>query len=137
MKKLLLLSFLSVFVHQVNAQSCKHIEGINPDKEFENVLVKPLTNTEASSSFLIWIKKEVKPHRHNSHDEHVYVKEGSGTMLLGDEIIQVKTGDWVFIPKSTVHAVKSTGKVPLKVISIQAPEFKGADREWVNTTKWQ
>ena len=37
-------------------------------------------------------------------------------------------GDFVFIPKNTPHSVNVISKVPLKVISVQAPFFDGKDR---------
>ena len=49
-------------------------------------------------------------------------------MKLGEKELKIRKGDVVFIPKNTVHSVKSIGKEPLKVISVQAPFFDGKDR---------
>lgn len=94
----------------------------------DNLYNKAAFGDSLASSFVIVIKKEVKPHKHLSHSEHVVVVSGAGQMQLGDKTFPVKKGDLVFIPKNTVHSVKSTGKEPLKVISIQAPYFDGKDR---------
>lgn len=94
----------------------------------DNLYNKPLFGDSLASSFVIIIKKEVKSHKHTAHSEHVVILEGSGSMRLGDKNIEIKKGDVIFIPKNTVHAVKSTGKQPLKVLSIQAPYFDGKDR---------
>ncbi len=91
----------------------------------------PLFGDSLSSSFCIVIKKEVKPHKHQYHSEHGYVLEGEGRMKLGDKTFLIKKGDFLFIPKNTVHAVVNTGAVPLKVLSIQSPLFDGKDRVMV------
>lgn len=86
--------------------------------------------TVAASSFVIVIKKEVKLHKHLQHSEHVVVLEGKGQMTLGNKGFEIKKGDVVFITKTT-HAVISTGDVPLKVLSIQAPKFDEKDRVFI------
>ena len=97
----------------------------------DNVYNSPLFGDSLASSFLIVIKKEVKALKHLKHSEHVVVLEGSGQMQLGDKQIEIKKGDVIFIPKNTVHAVKTTGKIPLKVVSVQAPNFDGKDRVFI------
>ena len=94
--------------------------------------LSPLFGDSLSSSFCIVIKKEVKAHKHQYHSEHVYVLEGEGTMKLGGKTFVIRRGDFLFIPKNTVHSVVNTGKIPLKVLSIQAPLFDGKDRVMVD-----
>lgn len=92
------------------------------------VEVFPLASDALASSFLIYIYDEVAPHYHAHHSEHVVILEGTGTMLLNDSLIQLKPQTAVFIPKGSIHSAKCNGEKPLKVISIQAPFFDGADR---------
>jgi mannose-6-phosphate isomerase-like protein (cupin superfamily) len=94
----------------------------------EPVEVYPLAGDSLVSSFLIYVNEQVKPHYHELHSEHVMVLEGQGIMVLGDSVFTVNAGDFLFIPKGTVHSVSKTSEVPLKVISIQAPNFDGKDR---------
>ncbi len=98
------------------------------DNNFENVYSEKITGDSLSTSFLILIKKEVKLHKHLEHSEHVYVLEGEGNMQLGNDWFKIKSGDLIFIPKNTPHKVVTTSKTPLKVISIQSPQFDGSDR---------
>ena len=106
-----------------------NLDTINPPENLENVFVKPLyQDTGDVSSYLIFIKKEVKTHKHLQHAEHVYVAQGEGIMTLGDKEFVVKSGSFIFIPKNTFHSVRTTSVMPLKVISIQAPFFDGKDR---------
>lgn len=92
------------------------------------VEVYPLAEDSLVSSFLIYVNDQVRPHYHELHSEHVMVLEGQGIMVLGDSVFAVNAGDFLFIPKGTVHSVSKTSEVPLKVISIQAPIFDGSDR---------
>lgn len=97
----------------------------------DNIYNKPLFADSLASSFIIVIKKEVKLHKHLYHSEHIVVLEGNGQMQIGGKLIEIKKGDVVFIPKNTPHSAKSTGKTPLKVVSIQAPNFDGKDRVFI------
>jgi len=114
-----------------SAQSVQSSDTVKAPASYENVFVKPLTSDSLASSYVIFIKKEVKKHKHLFHTENVYVLDGEGELMLGDKTIQIKKGDIVFIPKNTIHAFKVTSAVPVKIISIQAPYFDGKDRVFV------
>jgi quercetin dioxygenase-like cupin family protein len=49
------------------------------------------------------------PHVHSREDESFYVVSGSLEILLGDETYQAKRGDFVYIPRGTVHRFKNVG----------------------------
>lgn len=125
--KSILCAFFFALVCPLAAQQVRP-DTITAPASTENVFVRPMFSDSLVSSFVIVIKKEVKKHKHAAHSEHVYVLEGTGEMLLGDKTITVKKGDVIFIPKGTPHAVKVTSKKPMKVISLQAPQFDGKDR---------
>jgi mannose-6-phosphate isomerase-like protein (cupin superfamily) len=104
------------------------LSGKKIHETFDNIYSEKIAGDSLSTSFLIIIKKEVKLHKHLEHSEHVYVLEGEGDMQLGNEWLKIKSGDLIFIPKNTAHKVVTTSKIPLKVISIQSPQFDGTDR---------
>jgi mannose-6-phosphate isomerase-like protein (cupin superfamily) len=110
------------------AQTVSNTDTIGSLTESANLYNKALFGDSLASSFCITIKKEVKAHKHAFHSEHVIVMEGDGIMKLEGKTFPIKKGDVVFIPKNNVHSVKTTSKIPLKVISIQAPLFDGKDR---------
>ncbi len=111
------------------AQVHKELNAINPDQEFENVFVKKIAEDSLQSSFIIWIKKDVKGHFHEEHTENIVVIEGKAEMLFDGQRIIVKKGDYLNIPRGTKHSVtKVISRKPLKVLSIQAPNFDGKDR---------
>ncbi len=49
------------------------------------------------------------PHIHSREDESFYVVSGRLEILLGDSTYQAKAGDFVFVPRGTVHRFKNTG----------------------------
>src|SRR5206468_12406992 len=49
------------------------------------------------------------PHVHTREDETFYVVSGSLEILLGDKTYQAKKGDFVYIPRGTVHRFKNVG----------------------------
>lgn len=131
MKQVFAIIFIFVFPLFSEAQNFQSLDTIKASANYENLYVRAIGSDSLSSSFVVFIKKEVKKHKHVTHTEHVYVLEGEGEMLVGDKTIQVKKGDIVFIPKNTIHSLKATSKTPVKVLSIQSPNFDGKDRIFV------
>jgi mannose-6-phosphate isomerase-like protein (cupin superfamily) len=119
-----------IFALQTSAQNLmQSTDTIKAPAVYENVYSRALySDTSIVSSFVIFIKKEVKAHKHITHAEHVIVLEGKAEMTLNDKTFSIKKGDVIFIPKNSFHSVKTTSKIPLKVLSIQAPYFDGKDR---------
>lgn len=130
MKNLIIL-FTIFCAFSIKAQNFQSLDTIKAPKVYENIYSKLIASDSLSSSFIIFIKKEVKKHKHVSHSEHVYILAGEGEMVLGDKIIKVKKGDIVFIPKNTAHSLKVTSKEPVKVLSVQSPYFDGKDRIFI------
>lgn len=100
---------------------------MKPSQAFDNIHVEKLFSDAKASVFVIWIKEKVRKHKHASHSETVYVLKGKGKMEVGGKSYRVRKGDVIFIPEGTPHAVQVTSKM-LQVVSVQAPEFKGKDR---------
>ena len=83
------------------------MDTIKDPANYDNIYNRTLASDSLSSSFVIFIKKEVKKHKHATHTENVYILDGEGEMLLGDKTFKVKKGDIIFTgtPKG-VAAVK-------------------------------
>lgn len=120
------------FISHSSAQNHLHSDEIVFSGEKKNIMVQKLSSDNNSTSFAIQIEDSVAAHYHQNHTESLIVIEGSAEMRLGDKVIIVEKGDFITIPAKTVHAVKVKSKEPLKVISIQAPEFFGEDRHFIN-----
>jgi quercetin dioxygenase-like cupin family protein len=127
MKKILF-CFLAVVSTQLFAQDKLNIDELNVTEEYDNLKIQKLYSDSLSTSFIIWIKKEVKSHKHLSHSENIYVLDGEGEMKLGEKNIKIRKGDFIHIPFNTVHSLTVLSVNPVKVLSIQSPLFDGTDR---------
>ena len=125
---LILLTFLVQFAFAQDVVNCNEI---TPAKDYENIHIKKLDTDNNKTSFIIWVKESVRPHKHEHHTETLYVLQGSGDMKIGDKTYYIKSGDYINVPKGSVHSVIVSSEEPLKVISVQAPEFLGKDRVFV------
>ena len=56
------------------------------------------------------------PHIHDNADESFYLVEGKLEMRLGNEVITANGGDFVNVPKGTVHGFKNVGTQPAKMV---------------------
>ena len=135
MKQLLILALLFIGSQSYGQLKTTEIKDLEPKEEYSNIKVIPLHSDENSSVFLIFVKLAVKKHKHQFHTEVVTVLDGKGMMYLGGETFPIRKGDHIIIPPNTAHAVVTTGKTPLKVLSVQSPEFLGHDRIFVDDKK--
>tara|TARA_R110000782_G_scaffold27256_24_gene69199 strand:+ start:202 stop:600 length:399 start_codon:yes stop_codon:yes gene_type:complete len=132
MKVRLLCLAASLFLfNQVNAERLV-LSDVQAPEELENVHVVKLASDSHSTDFVIFVKNMVPLHKHVEHSETIYVLEGKGLFQLGDQSMEIVAGDYIRVPKGTPHAVKVLSSIPLKIISVQAPEFFGKDRVKVN-----
>ena len=122
------LSLLLMISNSYFSQEITNLNEIKPHKEYENILIKKLDSDANSTSFVIWIKKGVKSHQHESHSEIITVIEGYGIMTINKQSFNIKPGDYFRIPEKTFHNLEVKSKNPIKVISVQSPEFFGKDR---------
>ena len=60
------------------------------------------------------------PHIHHLEEEQFYVLEGQLTYSVGDQIFEVRTGDFIHIPRGTVHSFKN-GSRPSRLLATFAP----------------
>ena len=113
----------------------QYLADIKLPEKAGNLHVHKLSSSATASDFVVFVRKEVPLHRHLEHDETVFVLEGTGVFHLDGVDTRVGPGHYVRIPKGAVHGVVVTSEQPMKVLSIQAPEFFGKDRVWVNPPK--
>ena len=131
MQRILIILYTVTITFLANAQQIKSSD-LQPDSTtYQNIHVKKIAEDSLQSTFVIWIKKEVKPHYHAHHTEYVQVLSGKGIMKLNDITFKIKKGDAMVIPRGSVHSVITTSRKPLKVVSVQAPKYDG-DRIWID-----
>ena len=117
---------------------CSNVHGQKVDvkkltpspKNYDNIHIQKIAEDTFQSSYVIWVKEQVKSHYHDHHSEYIHVLDGKAIMRLDSSNFTIQKGDVIFIPQKSIHAVKTLSKKPLKVISIQTPLFDG-DRVWV------
>jgi len=60
-------------------------------------------------------------HIHRNEDETFYVVEGECDFQLGDETITAVTGDFVNIPRGSVHRFHNAGAEPVRMVLTFTP----------------
>ena len=60
------------------------------------------------------------PHIHHLEEEQFYILEGQLTYSVGDQIFEVRTGDFIHIPRGTVHSFRN-GPKPSRLLATFAP----------------
>jgi mannose-6-phosphate isomerase-like protein (cupin superfamily) len=128
MKKVVFIALIFLSCSLLKAQDYQNLDTIAAPATLENIYSRPVYSDSLTSSFVIFIKKEVKEHKHAEHSEHIVVLDGTAVMKVDGKSFKIKKGDVLFIPKNTWHYVKTTSKIPLKVLSVQSPNFDGKDR---------
>lgn len=58
------------------------------------------------------------PHAHKELDELMYVLEGTASVLLGDEIVEIKAGGWHMRPRLIKHTFFNASDQPLRFIDM-------------------
>lgn len=129
--KTLLSIAIILFSSLLFGQKQLNLKELKFAKNDENIQVIPLASDTNSSSFYIQVAQQVKAHVHKNHTETIYVVQGEANMILGSDTLQIKEGDFIEIPQNTVHSVRVTSLIDLKVLSTQSPKFIGVDRHFV------
>jgi mannose-6-phosphate isomerase-like protein (cupin superfamily) len=60
-------------------------------------------------------------HKHPQSDEICYFVQGSGDVIIGDEIAAVQSGTTVHIPKDVGHEIRNIGTERMIVVPAQSP----------------
>jgi quercetin dioxygenase-like cupin family protein len=64
---------------------------------------------------------KMRIHKHLNNDELIFIHQGEGTLTLGDQTIEVKTGAVAFIPRGTWHGMDNTGSEQVQMIFQYSP----------------
>lgn len=131
MKKIIFLALCAITIGVIG-QDVYRLKKEKPGEDFDNLYVKKISDSDEQTSFVIWVHNNVRLHKHVHHTENIYVISGKGEMILGDEKFVIQKGDFFTIPKGTPHGLNVLSSAPVKVLSMQSPKFKGADRIFIN-----
>ncbi len=93
--------------------------------EATGIGIADIMRTERGSIHLALIKvgKKLRAHYHKERDEIYIILRGKGKLRLGEEFIEVTSGDIITIPKETVHGIEAIGDEDLVFIFVSMPPF--------------
>jgi quercetin dioxygenase-like cupin family protein len=60
-------------------------------------------------------------HKHPQNDEICYVVQGTGEIVIGDEIAAVEAGVFIHAHQSVEHEIRNTGTERMLIIVVQSP----------------
>ena len=63
----------------------------------------------------------MRVHKHLNNDELIFIHKGEGTLTLDEQLVEVKTGDVVFVPRNTWHGLDNTGNENLLMVFQYSP----------------
>ena len=61
------------------------------------------------------------PHIHHREEEQFYVLEGECTFRVGDQTIRASAGDFVHVPRETIHHFRNEGTVTARILITYSP----------------
>ena len=115
-------------VSKIDGMQGVKLDTLTMPAEANNIHVVKLSSDVHSSQFVVFVRQFVPAHKHMSHSESVYVLAGEGEFTMDGKTMAISPGHFVYIPQGVAHSVVTTSKTPLKVLSVQAPQFFGKDR---------
>lgn len=65
--------------------------------------------------------RKMRIHKHLNNDELIFIHKGRGALTLDEKIVEVGTGDVVFIPRDTWHGLDNTGNEDLQMVFQYTP----------------
>lgn len=65
--------------------------------------------------------RKMRVHKHLNNDELIFIHNGQGKLTLGDELIDVRTGDVAFVPRGVWHGLDNTGEDNLSMVFQYSP----------------
>ncbi len=61
------------------------------------------------------------PHIHHREEEQFYILEGEFTIRVGDQTVRASQGDFVHVPRETIHNFRNEGTMPAKMLITYSP----------------
>ena len=96
-------------------------------KETSCGLLRELYASENLSIAHDIVLQDAKKHMHKKMEEIYYVEKGEGELVIGNEVLKIKEGDLIPIPKNTWHYLRRIKNKPLEVLVITYPKFDPKD----------
>ena len=65
--------------------------------------------------------RKMRVHKHLNNEELIFIHKGQGALTLDEQLVEVKTGDVVFVPRNTWHGLDNTGDENLLMVFQYSP----------------
>jgi mannose-6-phosphate isomerase-like protein (cupin superfamily) len=65
--------------------------------------------------------RKLRIHKHLHSDELIFIHNGEGLFTLDEEIVPVKAGTVMFVPRGVWHGLENTGKDPIRMLFGYSP----------------
>lgn len=107
---------------------------ITKDRSEIRELMHPAVHKNSQQSLAeatVPVGAETIKHKHRQTEELYHITQGAGLMTLGDQQFEVKVGDTICIKPGTVHNIRNTSDVPLKILCSCSPAYSDDDTELV------
>lgn len=93
-----------------------------------------VTGAESGGSYFTLIvdigpEQGPPPHIHHLEEEQFYVLEGQLTYSIGSQTFQVNTGDFIHVPRGTVHSFKNGSSSSRLLVTFAPAGIEGFFRE--------
>ncbi len=86
-----------------------------PD-DFKDSYAKIIGANETATTMIVWLTTEAPHEVHHDQFERFLIVEGSCEITIGEDIHNLKSGDYIEIPLHVVHNLTVTSSIPCKVI---------------------
>lgn len=88
-----------------------------------NITVSPATGSTDLSFWTTEIPpgSKILVHRHDRTEEILFVHKGSGTVLVGDERINVAEGSTIYVPRGTNHGLENESDDNIVIAFVATP----------------
>lgn len=90
-------------------------------------LLRELYNSKDLSISHNIVSEKPRKHLHKKMEEIYYIEKGRGKVIIDEEILDVKKGDLVRVPKGAWHCLKKIGRGSLEVLVINNPKYDSTD----------
>ena len=99
------------------------IRDLAPFRSFSSEDAKVVVMYEdVDQTLVVWNLEpgqENAPHVHPANAHTMMVLEGQGCLLKADGAeVPIKAGDWILIPRATVHGIRNTGSTRLSYLAV-------------------
>jgi len=113
--------------HNLHGERMKVSKSEIKPKRYSCGLLRELYSSENLSIAHNTVLGEARKHMHKKMEEIYYVEKGEGELVIEDEVLNIREGDLIPIPKNSWHYLKKIEGKPLEVLVITYPRYDPND----------